>query len=159
MVCAVPAQDDMTCSPASQQVTPTGTVTFTVQTYLTGSPGSTARNELKLWPRALGGTALASLFFLLLPMRRRARLLHEGMRRGLMLVLLLVGVCGLVTGCQSVSGGAGTSGSGTPLGVATLTITGASYINNTVVSHSVYLTVNVLPVGANAATQSAAGAD
>lgn len=159
VVCTVPTQDDMTCSPASQQVTPTGTVTFTVQTYLTGGTTTAARHHPPLWPRTAGGTALAGLFLFLLPMGRGVRQLREGTRRALMLALLLVGVCGLGTGCQSVSGGAsGAVGSGTPLGVATLTITGASYINNTVVSHSVFLTVNVLPVGSTAATQSAAGA-
>jgi hypothetical protein len=40
---------------------------------------------------------------------------------------------------------------GTPLGVATLTITATAYIDNTVVSRSVYLTVNVLPPGSTAA--------
>jgi hypothetical protein len=37
------------------------------------------------------------------------------------------------------------SGPGTPLGVATLKITAAAYIDDTVVSKSVYLTVNVVP--------------
>jgi hypothetical protein len=35
--------------------------------------------------------------------------------------------------------------------VATLTITATAYIDNTVVSRSVYLTVNVLPPGSSAA--------
>jgi ABC-type Fe3+-hydroxamate transport system substrate-binding protein len=69
------------------------------------------------------------------------------MRRVLMLILMLASFCGLLTGCQSVSGSAAGSSSGTPLGVSTLTITAASYVDNTVVSHSVYLTVNVLPPG------------
>jgi ABC-type Fe3+-hydroxamate transport system substrate-binding protein len=64
-----------------------------------------------------------------------------------MLILLLTAVCCLGTGCQSVSGSAHGSSSGTPLGVATLTITAASYVDNTVISHSVFLTVNVLPPG------------
>jgi hypothetical protein len=41
------------------------------------------------------------------------------------------------------------NGTGTPLGVATLKITAAANIDNTVVSNSVYLTANVLaPVSA-----------
>jgi hypothetical protein len=39
---------------------------------------------------------------------------------------------------------------GTPLGVATLKITGSAYVVNTVVSHSVYLTVDVLAAGTTA---------
>ncbi|KAA6460198.1 hypothetical protein DYQ86_14220 [Acidobacteria bacterium AB60] len=147
VVCAVPTQDDMTCTPSPQQVVPTGTVTFTVQTFLTGGPSTAARREAPFWPRAAGGTALAGLFFLILPFGGRTRLLRESARRVLMLALLLGGITGLTTGCQSVSGGVPSSSSGTPLGVATLTITGASYVDNTVVSHSVFLTVNVLAPG------------
>jgi len=36
---------------------------------------------------------------------------------------------------------------GTPLGVATLKITGSTYVDNTVVSQSIYLTVDVLAPG------------
>ena len=56
--------------------------------------------------------------------------------------LLLVGLGGVGLGCSSVTGANGT---GTPLGVATLKITASANIDNTVVSHSVYLTVNVIP--------------
>jgi hypothetical protein len=70
-----------------------------------------------------------------------------------MLILLIGAISGLCGGCQSVSGGGGGSSGGTPLGVATLTITAASYVDNTVVSHSVYLTVNVLPPGSTAVEQ------
>jgi len=148
VVCSVPTQDDMTCTPSPQQVTPTGTVTFTVQTFASG--GTTASNRLPapLWPRITGGTALAALLFFMLPIGRKARI-FTGKRAGKFLVLSLllaaVGVAGI--GCSSsVKLG---SNSGTPLGVATLTITAAAYVDNTVVSHSVYLTVNVLPQGAS----------
>ena len=147
VVCAVPTQDDMTCTPSPQQVVPTGTVAFTVTTFLTGGPASAMRHEVPFWPRAAGGSALAGLLFLVLPIGRRARLMRESPRRILMLPLFLGAITGLVTGCQSVSGSAANSSSGTPLGVSTLTITAASYVDNTVVSHSVYLTVNVLPPG------------
>ncbi len=149
VVCAVPTQDDMTCTPSPQQVVPTGTVTFVVQTFLTGGPTSALRHDVPYWPRVAGGTALALLFFLL-PMGRRARMLNEAARRSLMLLFLLTAICGFANGCQSISGNAGGISTGTPLGVATLTITAASYVDNTVVSHSVFLTVNVLPPGSTA---------
>jgi hypothetical protein len=62
----------------------------------------------------------------------------------LILVLTLAGIGGAGIGCSSVSG---VNGTGTPLGVATLKITATAYIDNTVVSHSVYLTVNVVTPG------------
>jgi hypothetical protein len=151
VVCAVPTQDDMTCIASPQQVTPPGTVTFTVQTYASG--GTTAsRDHAPLWPRAAGGTALAALFCFLLPIGRKARILTgKGTRRFVALLLLLVSLGAAGVGCgNSVTL---PSNSGTPLGVATLTITAASYVNNTVVSHSVYLTVNVLPPGSTTAAQ------
>lgn len=156
VVCAVPTQDDMTCTPSPQQVVPTGTVSFTVTTFLTGGPSTASRQDATFWPRAVGGAALALLLFVL-PFGRRARILNQFACRGLTLILLLGAITGLATGCQSVSGGAASSASGTPLGVATLTITGASYVDNTVVSHSVYLTVNVLPPGSTAVQESRGG--
>ena len=151
IVCAVPAQDFITCTPSPQQVTPTATVTFVVQTFLTGSVAS--RNAPRpLFPRAAGGTALAVLGFFLLPFGRRARKLllkHAGdsVRRMVVLLLLLAGLAGTGIGCNSNTAIVST---GTPLGVATLKITGSAYVDNTVVSHSVYLTVNVLAPGATA---------
>ncbi len=155
IVCAVPTQDDMSCTASPQQMTPTGTVTFVVQTYLTGGPTSALQpGKRPWWPGAAGGTALAGLFMLMLPMGRRARWLNERTRNLLLVSLLLAGLGGAGIGCSSISGSAGNPSSGTPLGVATLTITGASYVNNTVVSHSVFLTVNVLPPGSTAAQPS-----
>jgi len=84
------------------------------------------------------------LGFFLLPFGRRARIFaRRSTRRFLVLLLLLVGLGGAGIGCNSVSGTVPPS-SGTPLGVATLKITAAAYVDNTVVSQSVYLTVNVL---------------
>jgi len=158
VVCAVPTQDDMTCTPSPQQVVPTGTVAFTVTTFLTGGPASAARRDVPFWPRAAGGTALAGLLFLVLPIGRRARVLTQPTRRVLAVILLLGAITGFSTGCQSVSGGAaGGSSGGTPLGVSTLTITAASYVDNTVVSHSVYLSVNVLPPGSTGVQQTHGG--
>ena len=151
IVCTVPAQDYLTCTPSPQQVTPTATVTFVVQTYLTGSIAG--RGEPKpLFPRAAGGAALALLGFFLLPFGRRARKLllkHAGhfAPRLMILFLLLAGLAGTGIGC---SNNAAIASTGTPLGVSTLKITGSAYVDNTVVSHSVYLTVNVLAQGATA---------
>jgi hypothetical protein len=144
VVCAVPTQDDMTCAVTPQQVTPTATVTFTVQTYAAGGTTVARNNRVPIWPRAAGGAALAVLIFLFLPMGGRARLFTERTRRPLVLLLLLAGLGGAGIGCNSSVVTTG-SNSGTPLGVATLTITAASYVDNTVVSHSVFLTVNVIP--------------
>jgi hypothetical protein len=56
--------------------------------------------------------------------------------------LLLVGLGASGVGCSSV---AGVNGTGTPLGVATIKITASANVDNTVVSHSVFLSVNVIP--------------
>ncbi|MGA3263618.1 MAG: Ig-like domain repeat protein [Terracidiphilus sp.] len=147
VVCAVPPQDDMTCTATPQQVVPTATVTFVIQTFISGGPTTASipsRSREPIWPRAAGGTALAVLGFFLLPFGRRARIFtRRSTRRFLVLLMLLVVLCGAGIGCNSVSGIPVTS-TGTPLGVATLKITGSAYVDNTVVSQSVYLTVNVL---------------
>jgi hypothetical protein len=143
VVCAVAPQDDMTCTASPQQVMPTATVTFVVQTFDTGNTTTAAnmKHEPK-WPRAAGGTAMALLAFFLLPFGRRARIFaRQGGRRFLILLLLLVGLGSAGIGCNSVGM---VSAPGTPLGVATLKITASAYVDNAVVSHSVYLTVNVL---------------
>lgn len=146
VVCAVPSQDDMTCTPSPQQVTPTGTVTFTVGTFTSGTTAAANRPRGPLWPHAASGAALALLAgFFLLPFGRRTRIFAcSSTRRFLVLLLLLVGLGAAGIGCSSVT--VATTG-GTPLGVATLKITANAYVDNTVVSHSVYLTVNVLAPG------------
>ncbi len=147
VVCAVPSTDlPMTCTASPQQLVPNGTVTFVVQTFDTGSATASNRRPEQLWPRAAGGTTLALLGFFLLPMGRRARIFAgKGSRRFLVLLMLLIGLGGAGIGCNSVSlGGTSGAGGGTPLGVATLKITASEYVNNTVFSRSVYLTVNVL---------------
>lgn len=143
VVCSTPTQADMTCTPSPQQVTPTANLTFTLQTFTTGGPAA-AMNHAPQWPKAAGGTALAALFFLMLPGRKRRRLLTERAQKVLLLALLLTGLCGVGLGCQSISGTL-PGADGTPLGVSTVTITATAYVNNAVVSHSAYLTVNVIP--------------
>jgi len=145
VVCAVSTQDDMTCTASPQQVVPTGTVTFVVQTFQSGALARRSAPPL-VWPRAIGGTALAAIGFLFLPFGRRVRrrlLARAGrtVERGLLLLLLLAGLVGSGVGCTN---SASIASVGTPLGVATLKITATAYVNNTVVSHSVYLTVNVI---------------
>jgi hypothetical protein len=150
VVCAVPTQDNMTCSATPQQVTPTATVTFVVQTF---ANGVIARREnlYPFWPRAAGGTALAVVVFLLPISRRvRNRLRTEASHstwQAVILLVLLAGLAGAGIGCTT-SGAIASNG--TPLGVATLKITASAYIDNTVVSHSVFLTVDVLAPGATA---------
>jgi len=154
VTCAVPAGDDMTCTPSSTQITPGDTVTFTVTTYLTGGPSGTAahRTPAPLWPPAAGGTVLAALFFFLLPTGRRMRLFHPR-GHGFLTMLLFLGSLGVAgIGCSEVSGTIPNS-QGTPLGQTTLTITAAADVDNTVFSHSAYLSVNVLPPGATGTAQ------
>jgi hypothetical protein len=145
VVCAVPTQDDMTCTATPQQVTPTAAVTFVVQTYVTGGPSSVttvSQRKFPTWPHAVGGTALAVLGFFLLPFGRRTRIFAgRGARRFWVLLLLLVGLGGAGTGCNSSNL---VVSSGTPLGVSTIKITASAYVDNTVVSRSIYLSVNVL---------------
>ena len=158
VVCAVPTQDDMTCTASPQQVTPTGTVTFTVQTYAAGGTTTSARRGPgQVWPRAAGEAALAVLVFFVLPLGRRARIfaskecVHRA-RRWMTLLLLLAGAAAAGIGCSGSVQLA--QNGGTPLGVATSTVTAGSYVNNTVVSHSVYLTVNVVAPGTASSVQS-----
>jgi hypothetical protein len=151
VVCAVPMQDDMTCTASPQQVTPTATVTFTVQTYAAGGTTTADNNRVPLWPRAAGGTALAVLFFLVLPGGRRRRMFTERTRRSLVVLLLLGGLGGAGIGCSNTA--TTPQNTGTPLGVATLNIVATAYINNTVINRTVFLTVNVLPPGSSTAVQ------
>jgi hypothetical protein len=137
----------MTCTPSPQQVTPTATVTFAVQTFATGGPLYTAADKPHqhgpLWPQAAGGAALAALVFFLIPFGRRARnFLRHGSRRFLVLLLLLAGLAGTGIGCTSTTA---LAPFGTPLGVATLKVTATAYVDNAAVSQSVYFTVNVQP--------------
>ena len=147
VVCAVATKDlPMTCTASPQQVTPDASVTFIVQTFDTGATIGSNHSQRPFSPRAAGGSALALLVFFLLPFGRRAHIFAGRSRRFLTLLLLLVGLVGAGVGCTStsLSGGSSASG-GTPLGVSTLKITASDYVDNTVFSRSVYLTVNVQP--------------
>ena len=158
VVCNVPPQADITCAASPQLVTPTQTVTFTITTYATGGPSSAARhNPRPLWQRAGGGVAFAVLLVFLLPDGKRSRLLSQRGRRMLMLLVLLAGFCGAGIGCSSISPTVITKVNGTPLGETTLTITAATTVDNAVISHSAYLTVNVLPQSSTGTSQPAPG--
>lgn len=142
VICTAPAGDNMTCSPTPQQVTPTGTVTFVVQTSTTPLASNDPAGRGPVWPQAAGGAALAGLVFFLLPFGRRARtLLRVRSQRALILLLLLVGLGGAGMGCTN---GNTLNSFGTPLGIATFKVTATAYVNNTVVSQNVYFTVNVV---------------
>jgi hypothetical protein len=151
VVCSVPAQDDMTCAATPQQVRPTAVVTFTVQTYAAGGTSTAGNNRAPLWPRAAGGTALAVLVFFVLPAGPRRRKFTERTRRLLAVLLLLAGLGGAGIGCSNSA--TTPQNTGTPLGVATLTIVATAYINNTVINRTVFLTVNVIPPGSSTAVQ------
>jgi len=145
VVCSVALQDDMTCTPTPQQVTPTATVTFAIQTFATGGPefttGRAVRRHDSKWPQAAAGVALASILFFTVPFGCRRRALRST-RRFIFLILLLAPLISIITSCNS-------SGvlvpAGTPLGVATLKATATAYVDNAVTSQTVYFTVNVQP--------------
>jgi hypothetical protein len=148
VTCSVPAADYMSCTATPQQLTPPGKITFVVSTYTTG--GQSSWRNRPVWQRVAGGTALAMLGFFLLPFGSRvrrfvSRTAGERGRRLLILVLLLTGVSLTGAGCSSNSAsGNAASGNGTPLGQTSLAITAVAYVNTTVVSHTVYLNVNVV---------------
>jgi hypothetical protein len=116
-----------------------GTGQTTLKVVTTGGDVAQGR-ETSPWRVAGGGIALA-FAVLLLPIGRRARRLRGGKLLGL--ALLLAGLASAGLGCSnSVTA---TNPKGTPLGVHTLKITAASFVNTVTVSHTAYLTVNVTP--------------
>ena len=141
VVCQVPTQDNMTCTPSPQVVSAPSAVTFAVQTFITSAAQSA---PTPIWPRAAGGAALAGLLFFLLPFGRRSRtMLRANARRALVLLLMLVGLAGVGIGCTSTSA-LSTSTGATPLGVATLKVIAQANVNATTVSQTAYFTVNVV---------------
>jgi hypothetical protein len=144
VVCAVQLQDDMTCTPTPQQVTPTATVTFAIQTFASGGPEFAAnirRRNAPLWPQAAAGTALAGLFFFAVPLGRLRRVRNR-LRRSLVLLLLLAPLMSSVASCNSSTL---LAPNGTPLGVATLRVVATAYVDNAVTSQTLYFTVDVQP--------------
>ncbi len=147
VVCAVELQDDMTCTPTPQQVTPTATVTFVVQTFASGGPlyatASTTRRHLSPWRKAAGGAVLAAMLFVAFPLGLRRRAIpRRGSQRFIIFLVLLAPLVATITSCNSSSV---LVPNGTPLGVATLKVTATAYIDNAVTSQTLYFTVNVQP--------------
>jgi len=147
VICTVALQDDMTCTPTPQQVTPTATVTFAVQTFASGGPAFTSASVscryISLWRQTASGSALVAMLFFIIPFGRRQRsLVRRAPRRLIILFLLFVPLLPMMTSCNSPSV---LAPSGTPLGVATLKVTATAYVDNAATSQTVYFTVNVQP--------------
>jgi hypothetical protein len=135
----------ISCTFSPNIVQGTGPTTLTIAT-VGGDVAQAAPHDGKR-PRALpaagGGLLLACAGLLLSPVGRRARWLRPGACRLLGLAILLAGMACGGLGCNN--GVTATNASGTPLGVHTLKITAAAYVNTVTVSHNAYLTVNVTP--------------
>ncbi len=147
VVCTAALQDDMTCTPTPQQVTPTATVTFAIQTFASGGPlyatASKTRRHISPWPQAAEGAALSAMIFFILPFGRRRRAIsRRGSRRFIVFLALLAPLIAVVTSCNSSSV---LAPNGTPLGVATLKVIATAYVDNAVTSQTLYFTVNVQP--------------
>ncbi len=138
-----PTVGAITCTFNPSIVSGTEAATLTITTY----PGTIqAANHAPHRPggAARTGALLALAGVLLLPLgRRRARWLRHA---HLLIALWFVGIAFTSLGCSSTTPSSnGTNTSGTPLGTATLQITGAAYVNNVTVSNHSYLSVNVVP--------------
>jgi len=146
VVCATALQDDMTCAPTPQQVAPTATVTFAIQTFASGGPEFAAANirhrHFSSWPQAAGGAALAAMLFFIVPFGPRRRVCSQNLPRSIFFLILLAPLMSIVTSCNSSSL---LAPNGTPLGVATLKVIATAYVDNAVTSQTVYFTVNVQP--------------
>ena len=148
-----PTAGAISCTFNPTIVNGTEVTTLTITTYAgpvlaaNRAPSRPAgRGSNKTMAGSAGGALLALAGMLLWPpSRRRARWLRAA--RSLSVAgLLLVGVTFLSLGCSgTTSSSSGATTAGTPLGVATLQITGAAYVNNVTVSNHAYLTVNVVP--------------
>jgi subtilase family serine protease len=138
ITCAAPANTYITCFFTPNVLYGSGTTTLNIVT----SGTSTAQLHPAPNPflRAAGGVALASLIgVLMLPVFKCRR----QMRNLAACLLLLAGLIATVTGCSNTEGVVPVTAAQTPLGVETLTITAAAVVDNTTVSHRVYLPVNV----------------
>jgi len=133
-----PQTGAITCTFSPSIIDGSGNATLTVVT----SSGAVARNEEKRspFPPLAGGGVVLALLGLMLPVGKRARSLRVRLP---MLALLLAGIVGAGAGCNNTVTLNTTRA--TPLGVHTLKITAAAYVNKVTVSHYAYLTVNVKP--------------
>jgi hypothetical protein len=126
--------------PSPGTVASSGSLTLTIVT--TAGDIGQVRHGSGVWPAAGGGVALAFAGLLLSPIGRRARFFRNGAARWMAMALLLGGMAGAGIGCSSQV--TGTTNLGTPLGVHTLKITAGSLVGTVTVTHSCYLTVNVV---------------
>ena len=139
-----PTAGAITCTFNPTIVNGTETATLTVTTYAGLIQASRRPADSRTGRTA---TALALAALLLLPLgRRRLRWLHGRSLALVFAAVLLAATTFSTLGCgTSTPSSSGTTTSGTPLGTATLQITGAAYVNNVTVSNHAYLTVNVTP--------------
>lgn len=152
-----PAQQGaIACSFSPTIVQGTGQTTLTIVTTA-GDISTTSRNERPRLPGAhkpspgssppllpwASGTALAFAGLLFTPIGRRSRLFRSGRGRILGLILLFAGMCGAGLGCNNTS--SLPTQLGTSLGVHTLKISAAAYVNTVTVTHNTYVTVDVTP--------------
>ncbi|MFC5861450.1 Ig-like domain repeat protein [Acidicapsa dinghuensis] len=152
-----PAQQGaIACSFNPTIIQGTGQTTLTIVTTA-GDTSTTSRNERPRLPGARGpshsptppllpwasGTALAFAGLFFTPIGRRSRLFRNGRSKLLGLVLLFAGVCGAGLGCNNTS--SLSTQLGTSLGVHTLKISAAAYVNTVTVTQNTYVTVDVTP--------------
>ena len=123
----LPAAAGCSFSPAS--VTPNGAAASSTMTIITAA--ASGRN-VSPWPFAGGGVAFAMGLFLV---RGRKHLPNV-----LGLVLLLLGIGGMASGC---GGSSSTKSSGTPAGTSTVTITATSGTGTTALSHTTTLSLTI----------------
>jgi hypothetical protein len=134
LTCAVTptaANDPATCSlsPASVDITGTSALTSTLTVSTTAPTSALNRTNKLFWPSA-GGTALALVFLLGIPRRRRNWLAILG------LLVLFVSIAAVGCGGSSSSSG----NPGTTTGTYTVTVTGT--VGTTTETTPVTLTVN-----------------
>jgi hypothetical protein len=114
-IAPVATANPATCSiqPASITISGTTAETTTLTVNTSGATASLNQTNKLFWPSA-SGTALALVFLFGIPARRR------NWRTMLGMALLLIAICGAVTGCG------GTTSSTTPQGLYSITVTGTS---------------------------------
>jgi len=148
VACTVPAKSNLTCTPTQQVVTPTATVTFTVQTFGSGTTTAANPKSNSPWLHGAGETALAFLGLFLLPFGRRARMFANGSARRLLLLLLLMVISSAAIGCGSNNSVVSSSLPATPLGSVAIAIT-ATEVNNSTVTQTAPITINVVAKGSS----------
>jgi hypothetical protein len=117
------------CSFSPASVTPSGTAASS--TTLTITTTAASSRNLNPWPFAGGGIAFAFGVFFVRGRKRLPNLL------GLMLLLLSIG--GIASGC----GGSSSKTSGTPAGTTTVTVTATSGTGATALSHMTTLSLTI----------------